>query len=120
MQIGHNSMWWTLKRYVINNRAIKFSNATKNEWHFALVASGARRVPLRRWTMHFTDFADSLFADSHLFPQYWITWKDIHSCFILSRYEGTDIENCCVAYYVPILYGFRFFVFCVDITFDEK
>lgn len=36
MRIGHNAVRWTLKRYVINNRAIKFGRrSSKNECHFA-------------------------------------------------------------------------------------
>lgn len=48
-------MRWTLKRYVINNRAIKFGgrrSSDENECYFAA------DVPLGRPTMYFTDSAD--------------------------------------------------------------
>lgn len=44
-----------------------------------------RYVSLRRWTMHFTDFADAVFADSHLFSLGIASeiLQEQHSCFTL-------------------------------------
>lgn len=44
MQIGPSAVWWTLKRYVINNRAIKFGQRSSNQKRMSFAE---RAAPLR-------------------------------------------------------------------------